>query len=156
MPRVGGGGSGDHRPHNNNNNINNNNEVTAYSDANRRLFHWNGQNILIILVLFFMIKNILLGDYRQEEINQLRSVGISDEEIDKKYVPKTFYERKKDERNEKQTIKQMSENINYLLNEVYSLKQKMDQYEMNNNNNTTSSASLSSNNNNINNNIQQS
>lgn len=74
---------------------------------------------LLLLLAFFVLKNILKNDYRKEEIQYLRDSGLSEEQIER-YVPKTAAEREE----YSVGLEQMKKDILYLLKEVEMLKEE--------------------------------
>ena len=81
-----------------------------------RTLKFNWQNAILVLVVFFVLRNLLKNDYRQEEMQYLRNSGMSEEQIER-YIPKALAERK-----ESGGLEQMKKDIEYLLKEVEELK----------------------------------
>lgn len=82
---------------------------------------FNFKNILFALAFFFVIRNLLKNDYRQEEVKYLRDSGMDEEQIER-YVPKTVAERKKNKDEREHDLEKMKKDITYLLKEVEELK----------------------------------
>lgn len=76
----------------------------------------NLRNALLLLVALFVLRNLLLNDYREEEIQHLRNSGMTEEQI-KRYVPSKAMEQGRND-----DLKRMKEDIAYLLKEVEVLK----------------------------------
>lgn len=63
--------------------------ASAYPTRNRR---FGVSNVIFLMMMIMLLKNITKRDYRNEEIGYLRQTGKTDKEIDR-YVPKTAKER---------------------------------------------------------------
>ena len=77
---------------------------------------FNLRNVLLLLVVIFVLRNLLQNDYRSEEIQYLRESGITEEQIER-IVPKIASGR---ERNDE--LEKMKKDIEYLMKEVENLK----------------------------------
>mmetsp|Transcript_24037 Transcript_24037/g.66622 ORF Transcript_24037/g.66622 Transcript_24037/m.66622 type:complete len:165 (+) Transcript_24037:55-549(+) len=84
---------------------------------NLRSSKFNFRNGLLLLIAFFVLRNIVRNDYRKEEIQYLRDSGLSEQQIER-YVPTTSSERKVDSAD----LEEMKKDIAYLLTEVEELK----------------------------------
>jgi len=95
-----------------------------------RSSRFNFKNVLFLLAIFFVIRNLLKNDYRQEEVKYLRDSGMDEEQIEK-YIPKTVAERKKYKDKREQDLGKMKKDIDYLLKEVEELKggQRLSKYD---------------------------
>ena len=82
---------------------------------------FNVRNIFLGLAFFFVVRNLLRNDYRQEEIKYLRQHGMEEEEIEN-YIPKTAVERKKYAEEQMNDVVRMKQDIIYLMKEVEDLK----------------------------------
>lgn len=82
---------------------------------------FNVRNIFLGLAFFFVVRNLLRNDYRQEEIKYLRQHGMEEEEIEN-YIPKTAVERKKYAEEQMNDVVRMKKDIIYLMKEVEDLK----------------------------------
>ena len=76
----------------------------------------NSRNVLLLLVAFFVLRNLLRNDYQKEEIQYLRDSGVPEEQI-KRYIPKTTAEQGKND-----DLQKMKDEIAFLLKEVEELK----------------------------------
>ena len=79
---------------------------------------FNLRNVLLLLVTFFVLRNLLKNDYRKEEIQYLRDSGMAEKQIQQYIdIPKTVVEQEKNDELEK-----IKNDIAYLLKEVEQLK----------------------------------
>lgn len=76
----------------------------------------NLRNVLLLLIVVFVMRNLLRNDYREEEIKHLRNSGMTDEQI-KRYVPETAVGQTGNDE-----LKKMKEEIAYLKKEIEELK----------------------------------
>jgi hypothetical protein len=81
----------------------------------------NLRNILIALVVVFILRNLLKNDYRKEEMNYLRDPATHAKEMEKVLgMPEA--ERKKFINSRGNDVEKLKNDIDYLLNEVHSLR----------------------------------
>jgi len=76
----------------------------------------NLRNAILLLIVFFIIRNLLKNDYQREEINYLREGDSTQGEMER-IVPKAALEREKHDE-----FLKMKKDIAYLLKEVEELK----------------------------------
>jgi hypothetical protein len=87
------------------------------------------RNVLLFLAAFFVMRNLLRRDYRQEEIQYLRESGMKEEQIHR-FIPRTAAEQRKYAQDKTNDVEKMKRDIAYLLNEVAELKTRsMDQQQ---------------------------
>ncbi|KAG7363425.1 hypothetical protein IV203_026785 [Nitzschia inconspicua] len=79
------------------------------------------RNIFLFLAAFFVMRNLLTRDYRNEEIKYLRESGMSEEQLHR-FVPKSPEEQRKYVQDKTNDVEKMKRDIAYLLNEVAELK----------------------------------
>jgi hypothetical protein len=86
----------------------------------------NLRNVLLFLSAFFVMRNLLRRDYREEEISYLRESGMSPEQIHR-FIPRTAEEQKRYAESKTNDFEKMKKDIAYLLNEVAELKMQQNQ-----------------------------
>lgn len=105
MPRL-GEGTADAYPERNNNNA-------------AKFFRMG-----CILFMIFFLRNLLLRDYRGEEIDVLRKSGLSQEKIEE-YVPPTTTERISKNKKKLSEYEQLKEDMATLKEEMKMIKEKL-------------------------------
>ena len=82
---------------------------------------FNTRNVLILLVITFVLRNIFFRDYRMEQISELKASGMTEEEIER-YVPTSAGERRKYVNDKRNDFDHMKKDIAFLLQEVHELR----------------------------------
>jgi hypothetical protein len=91
-------------------------ETSAY-----RRPRFNTRNVLLLLVITFVVRNIFFRDYRTEQISELTASGMTKEEVEL-YVPTTAGERRKYVDDKRNDFDHMKKDIAFLLQEVHELR----------------------------------
>lgn len=87
----------------------------------KRLPKPNKRNIFLACVAIFILRNLLRNDYRKEEMNYLRDPEMHAKEIEKA-VSMPEKQRMKFINSRGNDVEKLKQDVNYLLNEVHSLR----------------------------------
>lgn len=107
MPRLGGDASTNRRL------------VDAYANARRG--PWSLVSLTVVSLLLFIVRNVLVHDYRHELRETLLERGHAEPEIEQ-WVPKTMEERRVHLQQEKNDLVQLQSDVVILKQQVHELQ----------------------------------